>query len=1156
MKKQDIDTTVKSAVAANEKSLIQAIKDAVRDTTLSDSQLAAIRELAAKVGIKSFKDMTSVSRVPPKTPLEKFIAVRMSNMASPAEAADFITKIASSKTQEDLAIALDVPSNRLEKILPTPTLREIFTNLFFKFLVTFFISFCFSFVFKFVSSLDLVKKAMEGCRKYVKLGSARRKVAKSPFEVPNINTTAVNQIQLSADAYPDFSKIDSATQAKLKRILGQADIDVTNASIHSKKVLEQIEAEMTEARDRMMQISGVSPDAMPLAREEYMKTITSFEEAQEAQKQIARIQEQVTDLNKNYYNTPRFSEKYSELSSQLNDVKADLDTIGQASLDAQVASFHTALADRGGKGVVSFEFLDERLKSKVRGTLKDSLEAAEKTQAMMQKKHDMITKAYEEAKQDFVTSLKESGSAPSSDVVKEWAKVNKSYADSNQALEEAKKITEGLREDVANPSFKAFNEARNRTIIQSDKLRIVNETAERIQQESLDARLAINPTNTPEGFHFLSKAEQSQIKKGLDEVLKEATNTNRTLKLRLEEADIKLKEAENYAKQFPDADSAKENLQAVKAMRAELDLKYQESETLIQQARNSRSMPSVVALDNARNKMESFRTESRELVLKQNESFRELGQKAVEESARRQQMSIDLRKDLKSETQFLLALKKDSPAEFAEQLGLTHDYTLGMDFAMKQIGEDPAVWAKVFEANPDLDPLMYTGLGTTDTPEIDVAELRKLYNDTADLIYEDGMPSALSEAKAREFEKDYGQVKDRASFNLLCGAAQWAGFSFLKMFVGYIGKLAGGIAKEYLVQGALPAFITAAAVSILVLGKGVMGTITGLFTKGVGLVLNMASGLWGMITGKSSSKLASARRKAASAARLKTATAAVMDLNLDTSNPDDLVDTTTRGIMEVVKDKLKVVQKFMGQRSIDSMRELAGEIGFATFNKVSQGEEIKPSNPLEKLIYQRVHGAGSAQEKLEFLSGITNAESSEEMQEILGVSEEEMAIYFSGLKTRGQKVFKATMVFSAAFLFSLFAFSIVSSGVFATATASLMATLKPIALYMHSVLGYESAVAFYSAMAVSASKSALISTSIIGIITYGPSWIRKTLGAISSWVGNKISSIWGAIKKGLSYLNPMRYLKKASSIRTRGEALVAILTLPKEVYRAALIRGV
>jgi len=553
--------------------------------------------------------------------------------------------------------------------------------------------------------------------------------------------------------------------------------------------------------------------------------------------------------------------------------------------------------------------------------------------------------------------------------------------------------------------------------------------------------------------------------------------------------------------------------------------------------------------------LDSYRREVITLIEDQHKRYQELATTSAT-SYQQQQDSVSLRTDLKNETAFLLALKKDSPADFAEQIGISRDYTLGMDYAMQQIGDDPAVWAKVFEANPDLDPLMYHGMGNYGTPDIDVAELRKLYQDTEDLMYDGGLPTeaaALREEaeRAKAFEKEYSQVKDKASFNLLCGAVQWAGFSYLKVFVTYIGKLAGGLAKEYLLQGALPAFITATAVSVLVLGKGVLSTILGLMAKGVGFVVDMAGSLWDKITGKSSTKLASRRDKLGQ----KKYASVALDLDIDTSNPDELVNLTSKGIMEVVKDKLKEVKKYLSGRTVESMRSLAEDIGLSTFNKVAQGEEVNPKTPLEKLIYEKVHGAGSAQEKLEFLSDITQAGSREEIQMLLGISDEEVDVYFSEAGSRGQKLKKYTIVFGSAFLLSLFVYAIAASGLFATATASLMATMKPIALYMHSVLGYQSAVAFYSTLALSAVKSGLISTTIFGIITYGPSWIRKSLGAIASWVGNKISSVWSVIKKGLSYLNPMRYLKKASGVRTRGEALLAIVSLPKEVYRGALIRG-
>jgi hypothetical protein len=405
-----------------------------------------------------------------------------------------------------------------------------------------------------------------------------------------------------------------------------------------------------------------------------------------------------------------------------------------------------------------------------------------------------------------------------------------------------------------------------------------------------------------------------------------------------------------------------------------------------------------------------------------------------------------MRSETAQRINWLNALKTKDPTLYAEGLGLQDSYILAFDQAQKIIGKDPDTWALVFEQHPELDPLQYsyTDSFATGAPEININELNKLYQDALEQVHNGVIPTTENIYK---LEQNMTDVKDKASYNILCGAAQWAGFSFLKTFTTFITGLAGGVVKEYLLQGALPAFITACAVSVIIVGKGIISSIFGFITKGVGFVKDMVSSLWQKILGKRS-KLASSKALLKQAkARNKYAAAAIsMD---QISSEEDVLKVTENAVQEGVKASASELSKFLGQRSISSLRELVSEAGSKVFIQISQKQDvIAPRTPLEDLIKKRVEKlSGGA--RIQFLSDISNASSEEEMMELLDIKEADKDIYFKGVSTRGQKLWKFALILSVTFLLSLFIYAIVASGAWASASASFMKTMAPIAEYMH-----------------------------------------------------------------------------------------------------------
>jgi hypothetical protein len=1163
MEETDLKSTVDSSLAANQKSLIQSIKDAVRDTSLNDSQLAAIRDMAAKVGIKSFKDVVSANKIPPKTKLEKYMLLQMEKLGTPAKIATFINDVVSSKTQEELAKALDLPPEDLEKILPTPTISEIFTSLFKKFLVTFFISFCFSFMYQFVSKLELVKKAMEGCHKFVKFGSQHKiKMARiarlikkaegftSP-ERPRINFTKVPKAQmLDMQVSENPALLDRDTIREINVRLQDSSKSLSLTAVAVDERVQFLDNEVSFARDRLLNVAKNSPDALPLAREEFNSLLSKVEQAKEVQKKIQETRELLEAAS-----TPRVTPDLNQLrvelvngdlADRLNQINASTKYLDRITQQAQVDSFHIQVSDQNIGGTVSYEGLSDSMKRKVELKIETALIEAQKSQKDLLEVRDKIQN-YQQQLLEQIQSRNQAGIS-STTGTQEYVKVVKELQEAQAAVDKSTQQLEILQEASRRPSLKIYNDINERLLREiQDNKQVGGSVGLTVEQDFETAQRAIDPTDTERGWKFVDRSEQKRWLKDIYDQQDTLEDARKTIEKSIARADKQLAELEkmkNAPNVHPaDAKSVDELINQTREKQRVMtetlgDIQEQEG-----YYRQLATKPSIAGVrDHVKDFQQVIQETNQELQSFNAERPLEKAREIIHSAIGRRNAEIFqqiLQEDVKRHN-WLNELKTKDPTLYAEALGLEDSYILAFDQAQKIIGDDPKVWALVFEQHPELDPLQYSireNFGTG-TPEININELSELYQDAQEQVYDGEIPTIKN---VKKVEDQMTEVKDKASYNILCGAAQWAGFSFLKTFTTFITGLAGGLIKEYILQGALPAFITACAVSVIIVGKGIISSIFGFITKGVGFVKNMVSSLWQKILGKRK-KLASSKALLKQAkARNKYAAAAIPMEQI--SSEEDVLKVTENAVQEGVKASASELSKFLGQRSISSLRELASEAGSKVFIQISQKQDVvDPRTPLEDLIKKRVERlSGGA--RLQFLSDISNASSEEEMMGLLEIKEADKDLYFKGVSTRGQKLWKFALILSVTFLLSLFIYAIVASGAWATASASFMKTMAPIAETMHSVLGYASAKEFYTDLALNAAKSALISTTILGVIMYGPSWIRKSVGAISTWVSGHISKIWSVIKKGLSYLNPLSYMKKASSY-TASQKLVVIMRQP------------
>lgn len=446
------------------------------------------------------------------------------------------------------------------------------------------------------------------------------------------------------------------------------------------------------------------------------------------------------------------------------------------------------------------------------------------------------------------------------------------------------------------------------------------------------------------------------------------------------------------------------------------------------------------------------------------------------------------------------------------------------------------VWAHI---NPKLDvaaPVVNSPSGVVNPKPADAYYLSDSDVEGKITLDRDGHPTFTEPVRREGYDPrntHYDPAKNQEIHSkILCGTINWATLSLINTIGGFFKKIVSSFIGSLVGESYFYGFIAAAATSVLLFGSKTIGFIFKVLSGGVSFVIDGIKSLWDMAT-KGSKKLA----RLTTSRKIKYA-AAALDLSPD-SSPDEIIDTTSKSLFEVVKDKTKDIMKYFGAKTIASMRELASEVGMSSFKKVSLGLTPEPRTPLEKIILKRLDTLKSPREKIEFLNGLNTAESQGDMAELLGVDSDKLNSFFEDASSRAGTLVKYLGLFSLVFLLGAFAHVLVTTpAVFGGALIELKAVLMPLAKFLYVGAGYQSAGAFYAALATSAAKSSLITTSILGILMYGPSWIRNTLGAIGAWVKQSIMGIWSKLKDTL--MSPFRKEAHRGEV-TPHQALVYLL---------------
>jgi hypothetical protein len=376
------------------------------------------------------------------------------------------------------------------------------------------------------------------------------------------------------------------------------------------------------------------------------------------------------------------------------------------------------------------------------------------------------------------------------------------------------------------------------------------------------------------------------------------------------------------------------------------------------------------------------------------------------------------------------------------------------------------------------------------------------------------------EEQARLGDRDYDPSQAGVALHkkILCGTINWATYSFLGSISKFFVTVAKGFVAELGKTSVLYGFLASAATAILLFGSSIVKGIFKVFSFGKDLVVNGVKALW---------NLATKRGKSASIPRRKLALEEAV-------NPKEVIDETSNTIMGVVGEKVKEVQKFLGSSSLTAMRDLAAKAGMSSFKELSKGEEPVPTNPLEKLIVEKLKRISSAKEKILFLEGIHKASSKEELSSVLEIDPAKLESFFGDeTKTIKRTIVISLGIISIAFLLGAFIHVVMTTPILTGAWLTLKSSLMPLVNFL-PVATNMTATEFYKMLAIGAAKSALIQTTIIGIVMYGPSWIRKSLSAIGSWVKQSIIGIWDKIKapfREASQISPERALLNILSYR-------------------------
>jgi len=215
-----------------------------------------------------------------------------------------------------------------------------------------------------------------------------------------------------------------------------------------------------------------------------------------------------------------------------------------------------------------------------------------------------------------------------------------------------------------------------------------------------------------------------------------------------------------------------------------------------------------------------------------------------------------------------------------------------------------------------------------------------------------------------------------------------------------------------------------------------------------------------------------------------------------------IIESFTQSVMATAKD----ISNYFSKRSLESMRQMAAEIGVSTYHTLSLAEDVSASTPLEKRILAQFKEMRSPQKQLLFVSEIYQAQDVESLIKVLGIgSASEISTYFP---TRGETLLKRLGYFSVAFLFGLglMAFTASFGGV-SVLLAQLMAHIQPYIGVISGFIGV-GVLVFIKTMAMKAILSGVIGTTIKFFLLEGPKKVRYVVAYLIDWVKNFVKSAW------------------------------------------------
>lgn len=503
----------------------------------------------------------------------------------------------------------------------------------------------------------------------------------------------------------------------------------------------------------------------------------------------------------------------------------------------------------------------------------------------------------------------------------------------------------------------------------------------------------------------------------------------------------------------------------------------------------------------------------------------------------------EIEKALATRDEALDAFKE--PYEFQDDPGAVDlDFTEDPDFLNPNITLDDKTQevlkyledSKDYEFGDDIDPL---DLAKETMEKIEQEAYDKahkvVYSKTPDNIYdpvdrkllERGAlvsedPEAVKAIAEAKTKSEVVQIADQASEKvqsvpatpeggggytpnaLECKALGFASYSAVKILLAFFSSVAKGAFQKFKEFG-LEAFLASAFTAMFVFGEGFFGKVKKVISDSANYVKGLASKAWDFIRGERKLRLAMVR------------TAGGVAL------PSDVYSKMTLSVTDYVKEKYEEIKKHLSTRSIENMRKLAGEVGRGFFSKISQGEEIKPSNKVEALIKAKLDKYSKPEQKLEIISRIQESQSEQELAQAIGVPVAELQDSYKGVvNTRG---WDYSIFIGKAFLLAMYTyavFSIVSTtlgfgGGMAGLTQAinstkivteLTAVLAPLKGVLSYVLGADSIGAVIAGIAKSSAISALLMTTITGIFLYGPRWIRNTATTIKDWLVGEVKGLF------------------------------------------------